>query len=120
MFPNDLRLEFRLKFKFSKISAYKQIQAVRVDGKDIDIVNYARRSQGTEVGCCESKDSSDTCQTDACKSNKCENNATCVPSKYAGFTCDCKGNKAASWTGRYCQTKGIILNESHQFTDLRL
>ena len=80
-----------------------------MDGKDIDIVNYARRSQGTEVGCCESKDSSDTCQTDACKSNKCENNATCVPSKYAGFTCDCKGNKAASWTGRYCQTKGIII-----------
>ena len=52
--------------------------------------------------------------------NKCENNATCVPSKYAGFTCDCKGNKAASWTGRYCQTKGTILNKNDQFTDLRL
>ena len=91
----------------------QNIKAVRVDGKDIDIVNYARRSQGTEVGCCESKDSSDTCQTDACKSNKCENNATCVPSKYAGFTCDCKGNKAASWTGRYCQTKGTASSNEH-------
>ena len=71
-----------------------------VDGKPIDIVNYGQRSQGTEVGCCEK----DECQNDVCMKNKCQNNAKCLPSSYAGFTCDCT-ESAGSWQGRFCQKK---------------
>ena len=88
------------------------IRNVVLNQKTVRIVDWAQRSQGTEVGCCDSSQGSQ-CTSSVCKGgqNKCQNDSECMPSVYSnkGYTCKCKG-EAADWYGRNCQNKAVYEN----------